>query len=352
MSKRIRITTILLAAMVSLPASAQVKTSAVADFNTCAKPVWPREALRHEQQGTVTLSFLIGTDGAVKESRLLKSSGFPLLDLAAQLGIEQCKFRPGISNGQPVESWMKMQYQWTLAGKAEDPAARLPALRDAAERGDAESQYKLGTHYWVPNSPQRDVAESERWLQKAADQGHLDAQYALGMTRAGLYDVARNIAEAGALFQLAANRGHAGAQFMLGMMHLRGQGMAKDEVEGIAWLRKAAAQDLSRARTELAIHLMRASAPDSRAEGMALLNQAAEQGDARAVDWLGNIYANGLGVERDPVKGAEYYKRAAGLGHVQAQLSLAGMYERGDGVPVDLARATQLREAAAQSMPR
>jgi bla regulator protein BlaR1 len=91
-----------------------VRTAAVADFNTCAKPVWPRESLRNENQGTVTLKFLIGADGHVKDSMVTKSSGYAPLDRAASEGISLCKFKPGTEDGKPVESWMFMQYVWTL----------------------------------------------------------------------------------------------------------------------------------------------------------------------------------------------------------------------------------------------
>jgi D-alanyl-D-alanine endopeptidase (penicillin-binding protein 7) len=91
-----------------------VRTPAVADFRTCAKPVWPKESLRLEQTGKVTMAFLIGADGKVKDSNIEKSSGFKPLDEAAQAGIAKCLFKPGTVDGKPVEAWMKMQYIWTL----------------------------------------------------------------------------------------------------------------------------------------------------------------------------------------------------------------------------------------------
>src|SRR4051812_49209833 len=89
------------------PAAAPVpaKTPAVADFRTCEKPEWPRESLRHEEQGTVTLRFLIDVDGSVKESMVAKSSGYPLLDMAAQAGIAKCKFKPGTTDGVARPAW-------------------------------------------------------------------------------------------------------------------------------------------------------------------------------------------------------------------------------------------------------
>jgi periplasmic protein TonB len=91
-----------------------VHVPAVADFSTCAKPEWPKSSLRNEETGTVTLSFLIGLDGRVADSKIVKSSGFRDLDKAAVGGISKCKFKPGMTDGRPEQAWMQMQYVWTL----------------------------------------------------------------------------------------------------------------------------------------------------------------------------------------------------------------------------------------------
>jgi len=91
-----------------------VHVAAVADFSTCAKPDWPKASLRNEETGTVTLSFLIGVDGRVADSKIMKSSGFRDLDKAALNGIGKCRFKPGMTDGKPEQAWMQMQYVWTL----------------------------------------------------------------------------------------------------------------------------------------------------------------------------------------------------------------------------------------------
>jgi TonB family protein len=111
--------------------------AALADFRGCALPEWPKEALRKEQTGPVTLGFLIGSDGAVKEAKVLGSSGFPLLDEAARTGIMRCTFKAATRNGAPVEEWMKMKYIWTLEKKAPVAADRDAAMVAAAASGDA-----------------------------------------------------------------------------------------------------------------------------------------------------------------------------------------------------------------------
>jgi protein TonB len=91
-----------------------VHIAAVVDAKACAKPEYPKTALRNGDTGVVTLALLIGTDGRVAESKVEKSSGFRELDRAAQVGLGLCKFKPGTLDGAPYQSWTRMQYVWSL----------------------------------------------------------------------------------------------------------------------------------------------------------------------------------------------------------------------------------------------
>ncbi len=64
---------------------------------------------------------------------------------------------------------------------------------------------------------------------------------------------------------------------------------------------------------------------------------------------LGVMHSQGLGADRDPARAAEWFGRAAELGHPEAQYLLGAMYEEGRGVPLDdSAAASWYRKAAAQ----
>ena len=96
------------------PAATGVKVAAVVSFANCAKPEYPKSSLRNEETGTSTMSFLIGTDGRVAESKITKSSGFRDLDRAAIAALSKCTFKPGTVDGKPEPSWAPVQYVWTL----------------------------------------------------------------------------------------------------------------------------------------------------------------------------------------------------------------------------------------------
>ena len=65
----------------------------------------------------------------------------------------------------------------------------------------------------------------------------------------------------------------------------------------------------------------------------------AEQGDARAQFSFGLLYENGDGVPRDYAKARQWYAKAAAQGDAKAQLYLGLQSSFGQGVPTDLVEA-------------
>lgn len=95
-------------------AAAPVVTAAVISASSCEKPEYPSASKRLEEEGTVTLKFLVGADGKVIESAVEKSSGFRRLDEAARAGLSKCQFKPGTVDGKPQQTWASMKYTWRL----------------------------------------------------------------------------------------------------------------------------------------------------------------------------------------------------------------------------------------------
>jgi len=60
------------------------------------------------------LQFLIGLDGKVADSKIERSSGFRALDAAAKNALSLCKFKPGLVDGKPQQSWTVVDYVWKL----------------------------------------------------------------------------------------------------------------------------------------------------------------------------------------------------------------------------------------------
>lgn len=87
---------------------------AVFDASKC-KAEYPKSALMNEEQGVVSMMFLVSAEGRVLESKLDKTSGFKSLDKAAISAISACKFKPGSKDGKPDSTWTKVEYNWTLS---------------------------------------------------------------------------------------------------------------------------------------------------------------------------------------------------------------------------------------------
>ena len=75
----------------------------------------------------------------------------------------------------------------------------------------------------------------------------------------------------------------------------------------------------------------------------------AELGDAEAQYNLGVMYDEGAGIEKDLVKAAAWYRKAADQGFIDAQTNLGMMYYYGQGIPRDHAEAARwFKRAASQ----
>ena len=77
-------------------------------------------------------------------------------------------------------------------------------------------------------------------------------------------------------------------------------------------------------------------------------NSLAAQGDPVSAYNLGVLFAQGLGVEKDPGKAADLYQQSAEAGYAPAQFNLGMVYLTGEGVNRDFRQAAQWWVAAAE----
>ena len=103
----------------------------------------------------------------------------------------------------------------------------------AAEGGHVEAQYEVAECFGWGTGVAKDSEECDRWFRLAAEQGHVDAQSMLGMFRLGKSE------ESTKWLRKAAEQGDYGAQTMLGCRLAAGEGMKRDDCEGLAWIQLA-----------------------------------------------------------------------------------------------------------------
>ena len=81
------------------------------------------------------------------------------------------------------------------------------------------------------------------------------------------------------------------------------------------------------------------------------IREDAKHGDVYAQVEMGNMYAEGDGVEQDFAEAAKWYRKAADQGYDFAQYLIGGLYKQGKGVPQDDDEAVKwFRKAADQGL--
>ena len=123
-------------------------------------------------------------------------------------------------------------------------------------------------------------------------------------------------------FRQAADLGYAKAQYNLGLAYLQGQGVAKNDQEGINWFRKAADQNFAPAQYNVGIAYAQGQGveKDPR-QAVEWLQKAAKQGFDPAQYKLGIMLYQGQGVARDPVMAYVWLSLAAAQGNKDAQIA-------------------------------
>jgi len=87
---------------------------AVPRYKDNPPPEYPRIARRRGYEGTVILEVLVDRKGRVKNMRLLKSSGYKILDRAALDSVKKWLFEPAQRGGKETEAWVKIPIRYQL----------------------------------------------------------------------------------------------------------------------------------------------------------------------------------------------------------------------------------------------
>lgn len=157
--------------------------------------------------------------------------------------------------------------------KTEPP---VQATTNAARKGDAAAQLKLGEMYDLGDGVPQDYKEAARWYRLSAEQGNPAARFALAEMYKNGDGVPKDIQAAIKWYRLAAEQDYAMAQLLLGVLYESGTGVKASAGEAARWYRLAANGD-----------------------------------NAHAQLLLANLYNVGQGVVRDPVAAYALYTVSA-----------------------------------------
>lgn len=99
--------------------SAPPIASAMPNYKENTPPPYPLLARRRNYEGEVLLEVLVTREGTVGSVRLIKSSGYEILDRAAMKGIRMWLFHPGKRGGEAIEMWVKVPIRFQLKQRAD-----------------------------------------------------------------------------------------------------------------------------------------------------------------------------------------------------------------------------------------
>ncbi len=158
---------------------------------------------------------------------------------------------------------MNLLAEILMAGRGvrKDVAAGFAMLVEAAGRGYAESQFRLGMlHLWGNTVRAADLEQAKFWLELAAKNGDVEAQFQLAQLHYENRLPDAKSSEA-ARWALAAAQGYyLPAGRMMAWLYLIGDGVPRDYQRAEAWLRRAATFGAARDLAALADFL--ATCPD------------------------------------------------------------------------------------------
>jgi len=75
-------------------------------------PEYPDLAREAGVSGTVMVQALVGRDGTVRDTRVVKS--IPMLDAVAVRAVRQWTFKPARAEGKPVAVWVGIPVKFSL----------------------------------------------------------------------------------------------------------------------------------------------------------------------------------------------------------------------------------------------
>ena len=78
------------------------------------QPVYPAQALRTGEQGTVLVLAQVDVNGQVSDARVVRHSGSSILDRAAPNEVRRWKFQPALHDGRPVAANVEVPVSYKL----------------------------------------------------------------------------------------------------------------------------------------------------------------------------------------------------------------------------------------------
>lgn len=266
--------------------------------------------------------------------------------LAANRTDEALRMFVRLADGGDREAQKRLASLYVAGGPMQPDAAKaVPYLLELAALGDADARVMLGGVHYRGLAGKPDYDEAARLLLPFERSDNGEALSLLGQAYYYGRGVAPDADKAFRLLGHAAVLGVAEGNGLLGLLMYR-KGNAGDGQKSLDLMRTLPAGvdrdvDLALGKEDY----RRRTEPGLAAEAVARLGAGGAEEDVEASYFLGMLYSEGEGVERDFRQAEKYLTIAAKGGFADATLALAALFARGVPEP-DYARARACLEAA------
>jgi len=274
---------------------------------------------------------------------------------------------PLAERGDPESQYRVGRLYYYGRGVAQDYAQAGEWYLQAAEQGHARSQSNIAIMYEEGRGVPADDDQAARWYAEAAEQGRAVSQNNLGV----MYEEGRGVEQsdqrAAELYTAAAKNGNAEAQYRLGRMYETGRGVTQDSKKAKKWYRKASGNGYDVPTAAARTNAPAASSPEPAtatgaaaaasivAEAEAMADEFPDGAEPRPIpDSSGDFDSGMAAYERgDYQAAADLWRPLAERGDAVAQFHLGELHRLGRGVPEDPATAGKWHlEAAHQGYPQ
>ena len=223
----------------------------------------------------------------------------------------------------------------------------------AAERNDSSAQYDLAKRYeWGHEEAPKDYQRALHWYRLAAENGNSDALWAMGSVYENGKGVPVDYREAMKWYSRAADGGHPGGFFMIGQFYEKGLGVSKNIDTAVEWYRQAAARKHWLAIATLAVMYEEGNGvTQDYKEAFKWYLLGAQ--DSAAIDEkfaVAKMYAEGRGTRQDFKEAIRWYREVAAWGNGPGRNNLGLMYEYGQGTKPNRVVAYALYNLAASDV--
>lgn len=224
---------------------------------------------------------------------------------------------PRAESGDPAAQTLIAELYWKGEGVGRNRKEAVRWYEFAANAGDREAQFAYGNLLLRGTVVDEDKTRGEEFLRKAAKQGHPRAAFNLAQIITARRPTWASFKRALPFYQQAAEADIADAQYALSNIHADAKGVTvNDDKTARTWLAKAAANGLDTAQVDYGIWLAngRGGAKDVEA-ARTWFQKAASRGNRVAQNRLARVFAFGVGVPADPIRGGAWHivSRRAGF---------------------------------------